>query len=160
MTSAGGMVHAKAQIGAIRSGEPARPFLSPQICEIFVDVRTLPGQNPIDTQMDLLQALSTTGLNCKVELYLYRRGYEATGVGPVVAALKAAHHSVFGTDPPPVSIPTTSMWRDSNIFSELGIPVVNYGPRSATHAYKRALTADSLYDASCVYARAAMEICG
>ena len=160
MTSAGGMVHAKAQIGAIRSGEPARPFLSPQICEIFVDVRTLPGQNPIDTQMDLLQALSTTGLNCKVELYLYRRGYEATGVGPVVAALTAAHQSVFGTDPPPVSIPTTSMWRDSNIFSELGIPVVNYGPRSATHAYKRALTADSLYDASCVYARAAMEICG
>jgi len=159
MTTPGGIVQARAQIGAIRSGEPARPFLSPQLCELFVDVRTLPGQNPIDTQMELSAALAATSLRCDVELYLFRRGYEASGVEPLVVALTSAHQGVFGSDPPSVSIPTTSMWRDSNIFSELGIPVVNYGPRAATHAYKRALTAESLYHASCVYARAAITMC-
>jgi hypothetical protein len=40
------------------------------------------------------------------------------------------------------------------------MPVVNYGPRSATHSFKRALTIDSLYQAACVYARTALTICG
>lgn len=159
LKSKGGEVHAKAQIGAIRSGEPSRPFLSPQLCEIFIDVRSLPGQDPFDTQQDLQKALDAAGLNYDIELYLYRPGYEAKGVELLVDALTESHRSVFNADPPPVSVPTTSMWRDSNIFSELGIPVVNYGPRSATHSFKRALTSESLYQAACVYARTAINLC-
>lgn len=36
---------------------------------------------------------------------------------------------------------------------------MTYGPRSTTHQFKRALTVDSLYEAACVYARIAIEIC-
>jgi len=90
----------------------------------------------------------------------FRPGYEAKGVEPLVTALMEAHRAVVGGDPPAVSGPTASMWRDSNVFAELGIPVVNYGPRSPSHALKRALTIESLYQAACIYARTALTICG
>jgi acetylornithine deacetylase/succinyl-diaminopimelate desuccinylase-like protein len=160
LRSAGGEVRPKVLIGAIRSGEPTRPFLSPQLCQLCLDVRALPGQNPLDLRDQIAAALATTGLDHTIELYLSRPGHEAKGAEPLVAAVTEAHRAVFGSDPAPVSGPTASMWRDSNIFAELGMPVINYGPRSATHAFKRALTVESLYQAACVYARTAVALCG
>lgn len=160
LRSPGGEVRPKVQIGAIRSGEPTRPFMSPQLCHLYLDVRAVPGANPLDLRDEIDAALQATGIDHQIELYLFRPGYEAKGVEPVVAALTEAHRAVIGGDPPPVVGPTASMWRDSNVFAELGIPVVNYGPRSAGHAFKRALTVESLYQAACVYARAALAICG
>lgn len=160
LRSPGGEVRPKVQIGAVRSGEPTRPFLSPQLCHLYLDVRAVPGANPLDLRDEIGAALAATGIDHGIELYLFRPGYEAKGVEPLVAALTEAHRAVVGGDPPPVSGPTASMWRDSNVFAELGIPVVNYGPRSASHAFKRALTIESLYQAACVYARTALTICG
>jgi acetylornithine deacetylase/succinyl-diaminopimelate desuccinylase-like protein len=158
--SPGGEVHPKVQIGAVRSGEPTRPFLSPQLCHLYLDVRAVPGTNPLDLRDEIDTALEATGIDHQVELYLFRPGYEAKGVELLVAAVKEAHRAVLGDDPPPASGPTASMWRDSNVFAELGIPVVNYGPRSASHSLRRALTVESLYQAACVYARTALAICG
>jgi acetylornithine deacetylase/succinyl-diaminopimelate desuccinylase-like protein len=160
LRSPGGEVHPKVQIGAIRSGEPTRPIMSPQLCHLYLDVRTLPGANPLDLRDGIGAALAATGIDHDIELYLFRPGYEAKGVEPLVAALNEAHRAIVGGDPPPVAGPTASMWRDSNVFAELGIPVVNYGPRSASHAFRRALTIESLYQAACVYARTAVTICG
>ena len=160
LCSPGGEVRPKVLIGAIRSGEPTRPFLSPQLCHLYLDVRAVPGQNPLDLRDGIGAALAATGIDHEIELYLSRPGYEAKGVEPLVAAVTQAHRAVIGSDPVPVSGPTASMWRDSNVFAELGMPVVNYGPRSATHSFKRALTIDSLYPAACVYARTALTICG
>lgn len=160
LRSPGGEVRPKVQIGAIRSGEPTRPILSPQLCQLYIDVRAVPGANPLDLRDEISAALAATGVDHEIELYLSRPGYEAKGVAPLVAAIREAHSAVIGGDPPTVSGPIASMWRDSNVFAELGIAVVNYGPRSATHALKRALTIDSLYQAACVYARAALAICG
>jgi acetylornithine deacetylase/succinyl-diaminopimelate desuccinylase-like protein len=157
---AGGTVIAKAQIGAIRSGDPSRPFLSPQIAHLYLDVRALPGQNALATRDEISRALRAAGLDARVELYVFRPGYEAKGVETLVAAVRSSHRAVFGTEPEPAPPPTSSMWRDSNVFSELGIPVINYGPRSATHSFRRALTIESLYQAACVYARTAVAICG
>jgi acetylornithine deacetylase/succinyl-diaminopimelate desuccinylase-like protein len=130
------------------------------LCHLYLDVRAVPGTNPLDLREEIDAALDSTGIDHEIELYLSRPGYEAKGVEPLVAALKEAHRAVFGNDPPPVSGPTASMWRDSNVFAELGIPVVNYGPRSASHSFRRALTIESLYQAACVYARTALAICG
>lgn len=160
LRSPGGEVHPKVQIGAVRSGEPTRPFLSPQLCHLYLDVRAVPGTNPLDLRDEIDAALEATGIDHQIELYLFRPGYEAKGVEPLVAAVSEAHRAVIGGDPPAVVGPTASMWRDSNIFAELGIPVVNYGPRSASHALRRALTIESLYQAACVYARTALTICG
>jgi acetylornithine deacetylase/succinyl-diaminopimelate desuccinylase-like protein len=160
LNSPGGEVHPKVQIGAIRSGEPTRPIMSPQLCYLYLDVRTLPGANPLDLRDEIGAALAATGIDHDIELYLFRPGYEAKGVEPLVVAVSEAHRAVIGGEPRPVIGPTASMWRDSNVFAELGIPVVNYGPRSASHAFRRALTIDSLYQAACVYARTALAICG
>jgi hypothetical protein len=51
------------------------------------------------------------------------------------------------------------MWRDLNVFNEVGIPALTYGPRSTTHSFKRALSIESMYQAACVYARTAVELC-
>ena len=160
LQSPGGEVRPKVLIGAIRSGEPTRPFLSPQLCHLYLDVRAVPGQSPLDLRDEIGEALAATGIDHSVELYLSRPGYEAKGVRPLVDAITQAHRAVIGGDPPRVSGPTASMWRDSNVFAELGMPAVNYGPRSATHAFKRALSIESLYQAACVYARTALTICG
>jgi acetylornithine deacetylase/succinyl-diaminopimelate desuccinylase-like protein len=52
------------------------------------------------------------------------------------------------------------MWRDLTVWNELGVPAMTYGPRSTTHQFQRALSIDSLYQAACVYARIAVEVCG
>lgn len=160
LASAGGEVRPKVQIGAIRGGEPTRPIMSPQLCSLYLDVRILPGAIPLDLRDEIGAVLAAAGIDHDIELYLFRPGYEAKGVEPLVAALRNAHRAVVGGDPLPVSGPTASMWRDSNVFAELGIPVVNYGPRSAGHAFKRALTIRSLHQAACVYALTALAICG
>jgi acetylornithine deacetylase/succinyl-diaminopimelate desuccinylase-like protein len=158
-TFAGGTIVPKVQIGAIRSGDPSRPFLSPQICTLHLDVRSLPGADPLAVREDIAQVLRDAHLDASVELYVFRPGYEGRGIEPLAATITAAHRATFGSDPQPPPAATCSMWRDSNIFAELGIPAINYGPRSATHAYKRALTRESLYQAACVYARTAVAIC-
>ena len=155
----GGTVVPKVQIGGIRSGDATRPFAAPQLCHLYLDVRSLPGQNPLLTQDEITDLLVEAGFDATVELYLYRPGYEAKGVEPLVAAVRASHRAVVGGEPPVPTAATCSMWRDSNIFAELGMPAINYGPRSATHTHKRALTIESLYQAACVYARTAVMIC-
>ena len=50
-------------------------------------------------------------------------------------------------------------WRDINIYNELGIPALTYGPRAANHVFKRALSIESLYQAAGVYARIAIDLC-
>ncbi len=97
-----GEVRPKVLIGAIRSGEPTRPFLSPQLCNLYLDVRAVPGKNPLDLRDEIRTALAATGIEHDIELYLSRPGYEAKGVEPLVAAVTEAHRAVIGGDPPAV----------------------------------------------------------
>jgi acetylornithine deacetylase/succinyl-diaminopimelate desuccinylase-like protein len=73
--------------------------------------------------------------------------------------VRRAHRAHFGSEPPAAHVETSSMWRDLNVFNELGIPALTYGPRSTSHSFKRALTIDSLYQAACLYARIAVDLC-
>jgi acetylornithine deacetylase/succinyl-diaminopimelate desuccinylase-like protein len=157
--SPGGTVVPKVQIGAIRSGDPNRPTRAPQICELYLDVRSVPGQDPLRTRDEISQILREIGLNADVELYHFRPGYEAKGIDRLVQAIGRAHRATFGEEPKAAQIETSSMWRDLNVFNEVGIPALTYGPRGASHSHKRALTADVLYQAACAYARIAVELC-
>ncbi|HEY1364108.1 MAG TPA: M20/M25/M40 family metallo-hydrolase [Xanthobacteraceae bacterium] len=157
--SAGGTIVPKAQIGGIRSGNAHRPFLAPQVCELYVDVRSVPGQDPLAVKAELGQLISGLGLAGMVELYSFRPAFEARHVEPLAEAVCRAHRATFGAEPPPAPVETSSMWRDINAFNEVGIPALTYGPRSASHAFKRALSIDSLYQAACAYARIALDLC-
>ena len=157
---AGGTVIPKVNLGAIKGGNPTRPILSSQLCSLYLDVRTNPDQDPLRVRDEIRSVLDRLGLDHDVELYLYRRGYEAQNIDRLADAVVGAYRDQFdGDDPPAASPPTASMWRDANFFNEVGIPTMSFGPRSASHAVKRALTIDSLYEAACLYARIAVDLC-
>ncbi|MGH7930328.1 MAG: hypothetical protein ACREQV_21330 [Candidatus Binatia bacterium] len=58
----------------------------------------------------------------------------------------------------------TSMWRDLNVFNEVGIPSICYGPprrrEPMSGAQNRAMKIADLVQATKVYALAALMICG
>jgi acetylornithine deacetylase/succinyl-diaminopimelate desuccinylase-like protein len=157
--SPGGTIVPKVQIGGIRGGSARRPILAPQICHLYIDVRSVPGQDPLKTKAELSKVVSDIGLKNTVELYSFRPGFEAKNIDHFSDAVRRAHRANFGEDPGPAQVETSSMWRDINAFNEVGIPALTYGPRSASHSFKRALTVESLYQAACVYARIAVEVC-
>ncbi|MGI8525553.1 MAG: M20/M25/M40 family metallo-hydrolase [Pseudolabrys sp.] len=155
----GGTIIPKVQVGAIRSGDPYRPYLAPQVCYLYLDVRSVPGQDPLMTRDEIKKTLCDLGLDAAVELYHFRPGYEAKNIDRLAAAVSAAHRATFNDEPRQPQVETSSMWRDLNVFNELGIPALTYGPRSTSHSFKRALSIESLYQAACVYARTAVELC-
>lgn len=157
--SPGGTIVPKAQIGGIRSGDPTRPILAPQIAALYMDVRSVPKQDPLKTRDEIQAVLSGIGLHATVELFAFRRGYEAQNIERLAESVRRAHMDTFGSEPKPSNVEASSLWRDINIYNELGIPALTYGPRAASHAYKRALPSETLYQAACAYARIAVDLC-
>ena len=158
--SSGGPVVPKAQIGAIRGGDSTGIGGSPEVCSLYLGVFTVPGQNPIDLKDEIEDVLHESGAApTEIELYHFRRGYEAKNIQRLRDAVLRAHQATFGSPPPPPNPATCSMWRDVNIFNEVGIPALTYGPRSESHSHKRAFSIEALYQASCVYARTIVDLC-
>jgi acetylornithine deacetylase/succinyl-diaminopimelate desuccinylase-like protein len=155
-----GPVIPKAQVCAIRGGDETRAVMTPQVCRVSVGAFTVPGQDPLALRAEIADALRAAGVPAtEVELYLFRRGYQARGTERLRAALVGAHEATFGTPPPPPNPATCSMWRDINVWSEAGIPALTYGPRASTHSYRRAFPIDALYRAAQVYARLIVDLC-
>jgi len=86
--SAGGTIIPKVQVGAIRSGDPYRPILAPQVCHLYLDVRSVPGQDPLATRDEIGKLLRGMGLNATVELYHFRPGYEAKNIDRLADAVR------------------------------------------------------------------------
>jgi acetylornithine deacetylase/succinyl-diaminopimelate desuccinylase-like protein len=157
---AGGTVVPKVSIGAIRSGVPYKITKAPSICHLYLDVRINPQQDLLSVQRELEEALAGAGVPVHVEPFAFRRGYEGQGVEKVGAAIGRAHERVIGGSPGRPVVPVTSMWRDSNVFNEAGIPTVVYGPGASVGGGNFAIEIASLVKAAQVYAVIAMELCG
>ncbi len=158
--SQGALVTPKAQIGAIRAGNPNGISGTPQICSLYLGAFTVPNQDPLRLKDEVGKTLKDAGVPAtEIEMYYFRRGYEAKNCELLTDALHKAHIDTFGTEPPPPNSATCSMWRDVNIFNEVSIPAITYGPRSEAHAYKRSFTVDALYKSACVYARTILNLC-
>jgi acetylornithine deacetylase/succinyl-diaminopimelate desuccinylase-like protein len=157
----GGTVEPRASIGAIRAGLPYNITRTPETCELYLDLRTAPGQSPTETLREVEALLRSLEVGADVELFLHRPGYEAKGVEPLIDALKLAHSEVFGGEGPGVAGgPATSMWRDNNVWNELGIPAAMYGPGGGTGGGGRTLTVQDLHAAARVYALTALAVAG
>jgi len=149
----GGTVVPKASIGAIRGGLPYQIIRPPEVCSLYIDVRLVPGTNPLDVKEELTSLLSENGFEGEVELYLHRPGHENLDVEGLLAQLEKAHGRVFDrkmTFPP--DPPTTSMWRDTNVYAEFGIPAINYGPGGGAGSGQNSLPIEELVTAAKVYA--------
>lgn len=155
----GGVVVPKVNIGAIRGGVPYKITKTVQQCAIYVDVRITPAQNPLDVREELRDLLSSAGLNGEVDLYVYRRGYEGRNMEPLAEAIRRSHQQIFGKVPQVASAPFSSMWRDINVFNEMGIPAITYGPGASVGGGNFAMRIEDLVTAAKLYALIALDLC-
>ena len=124
---AGGEVHPKVSIGSIMAGAPFRVANTPLSCSLYIDVRVRPNELPIRVLRELDAAVARTGIECTIEPYLTQRGYEAENVEPLVEAVRGAYERVAGRPPETIHPGETSMWTDTNLYHEAGIPAVKFG---------------------------------
>jgi len=92
---AGGTVIPKASIGAIRVDCLIRIIQPRRFCSLYVDVRLVPGANPLDIREELIDLISKNDLEGEVELYLHRPGYEGVGAEGLLSQLGKAHEAIF-----------------------------------------------------------------
>lgn len=158
---AGGVMVPKVNIGAIRGGVPWKITKTVQQCAIYVDVRITPIQDPLNIREELRGLLKSVGLSGEVELYVYRPAFEAdaTKIGPLKSAITQAHRAIMGSEPGPAPVPASSMWRDINVFNEMRIPSLTYGPGVSSGGGKYAIKIENMILGTKLYAQTAINLC-
>lgn len=155
----GGTVVPKASIGAIRAGRPYKIYRQPELCDIYVDVRLNPETNPLMIRDELERLAAEAEVRVRIQPFLYRRGYEAHGIAPLLDAVTEAHVAVLGRQPEKPGSPEVSMWRDTNPFNELGIPSLTYGPGAGAGGGQQFLTVEEMMLGAKIYALTALRFC-
>ena len=120
-----GQIVPKVNIGAIQGGAPFRPNYYPGVCSIYVDVRTPPSCGRFRFSANFRAAVAKLGLEYEIEMYASKMGYEAKGVEPIIKVLEDGYQSLFGKKTPTPTGVHASIWTDTNIYNELGIPACN-----------------------------------
>ncbi len=158
---AGGIMVPKVNIGAIRGGVPWKITKSVQQCTIYLDVRVTPVQEPLEIRAELRDVLKSVGMPGEVELYVYRPAFEADyqRVEPLRLAISNAQQAIMGAKPGPGPVPASSMWRDINVFNEMRIPSLTYGPGVSSGGGKYAMKIENMILGTKLYAHTAVEVC-
>ncbi|MFQ5912550.1 MAG: M20/M25/M40 family metallo-hydrolase [Nitrospinota bacterium] len=159
----GGAMVPKVSFGAIRGGLPYKIGNTVGVCSLYVDVRVPPPDDPARIREEILERIAESGIDAEVEMYLFRRGYVAKSTGVLIESIQRSHRSVFGRETDLPSPPMTSMWQDINVFNEVGIPAVSYGPM-VMRAFETGLDEDyvrveDLFGICKSYASVALDIC-
>jgi len=150
----------KVNIGAIEGGAPYRPNYFPGVCSIYVDVRMPPQVRPVAIQRGLEQALNATGFDFEMDAYKSLLGYEGKNVEPLVKCAEEVYRHLFGENIKPESPDRASIWTDTNIYNELGIPAIKIGPRGRRiSARNEEIDIDVMVKAAQIYALMALDIC-
>lgn len=155
----GGTLIPKVNVGAVRGGVPYNPARTSEVCVAYVDTRLTPGQDVLAVKAELEKLVEAVGGDGEVEIFNFRRGYEAQNIDRLAGAVRNAHRQVVGGELKPVVGPECSMWRDINVFNEVGIPSATYGPTTGAGEGKYSLHLDSLHKAAQIYAMVAVEVC-
>ena len=155
-----GPIVPKVNIGAIQGGAPFRPNYYPGVCSIYVDVRTPPELRPVQVQHELKGVLAPLGSECEIEMYASKMGYQAKGVEPVIQVIEETYQSLFGKKTPAPTGLHASIWTDTNIYNELGIPACKFGLGGGRWKFRsEQIDIENIFQAAQVYALAALEIC-
>src|SRR5207244_12792025 len=92
-------------------------------------VRVPPQVRPVQVQYEIERVLRGLDVEYDLEMYKSQLGHEGKGVEPLVSSLEEIHQYLFGEPLRPESPSRASIWTDTNIYNELGIPAVKIGPR-------------------------------
>ncbi|TYT62625.1 M20 family metallopeptidase [Natrialba swarupiae] len=160
-----GTMRPSAGVGAIESGNPNAPIVAPGTATLYLDVRLPPEAGPELVRDEIDRVLMSEGIDATVEPYLFRRGYIADdeAVSPLTTTLSDAHYDLFDETPPDPQPMITSMWRDINVFNEVGVPAVTCGPPRTTREFEGTthpcMHLDDLVAGAKLYARAMVDLC-
>jgi len=81
-------------------------------------------------------------------------------VEPIVKSVEEAYERVFGEKIKPEAPERASIWTDTNVYNELGIPAVKIGPRGKRIGPRaEELEIDQMVKAAQLYALVALDIC-
>jgi len=155
-----GPLFPKVNIGAIEGGAPYRPNYFPGVCSIYVDIRMPPQVRPVAIKHEMEQALKTLGIDYELEFYKSLLGYEGKQVEPLVKSAEEIFLHLFGETIKAESPERASIWTDTNIYNELGIPAIKIGPRGKRiSARNEEIDIDVMVKAAQLYALMALDIC-
>ena len=157
--SPGGTVTPKVCIGAVRGGAPYFTGGTPELCSVYLDVRTAPGQDVVAIKGEIKDIIRSLGLEAEVEMYRSLPGYEAKNIDRLAQAIERSHQRLFNEDLQKVVGPEASMWRDINVFNEVGIPAATYGPAAGAGEGIYHVKLDDMYKAAQAYAATALDLC-
>ena len=120
-------------VGAIEGGWPWRLSRTPGWCDVYVEVRTNPKQNPLGVVKEIKQLVrgfekEQPSLEVSLEPYLSIRGSEISPDVTIVKSLARAHKQIFGTDPKYVRSSQMAVHQGNTVpLVTAGIPCVTYG---------------------------------
>jgi len=150
----------KVNIGGIEGGAPYRPNYFPGVCSIYVDVRMPPQVRPLTIKCELEQALNSLGVEYEMDVYKSLLGHEGKNVEPLVRSAEAAYLHLFGEAIKPEPPDRASIWTDTNVYNELGIPAIKIGPRGRRIGPRNEeIDIDEMVRAARLYALIALDIC-
>jgi len=150
----------KVNIGAVEGGAPYRPNYFPGVCSLYVDIRMPPQVRPLTIQREVEQVLDKLGVEYDMDVYKSLLGHEGKNVEPLVQSAEEAFLYLFGTKIRPESPDRASIWTDTNIYNELGIPAIKIGPRGRRiSARNEEIDIAEMVKAAQLYAVIALDIC-
>jgi acetylornithine deacetylase/succinyl-diaminopimelate desuccinylase-like protein len=155
-----GPLYPKVNIGGIEGGAPYRPNYFPGVCTIYVDVRMPPQVRPVTIKYEMEQTLNRLGIEYEMDLYKSLLGHEGQGIEPLVQSAEEVYQHLFGEKIQPEAPDRASIWTDTNIYNELGIPAIKIGPRGRRIGPRNEeIEIDVMVKAAQIYALMALDIC-
>lgn len=161
----------RVNVAAIEGGWPWRGARTPDGCSIYMDVRTLPEERPLDAYNEVREMVAATVRanpqleGTKVEIFLSAPGTSLPDDHELVRQVTAAHRNQLGK-PPTMAIEVWSS--DAVHMNRYGIPTVNYGSAGrirsggggfSTHQGEHVHIGD-MVDITRVYIELLLTICG
>lgn len=155
-----GPLFPKVNIGGIEGGAPYRPNYFPGVCTIYVDVRMPPQVRPVTIKYEMERALNSLGIEYEIDFYKSLLGHEGKGVEPLVASAEEVYQYLFGEKIKPEAPERASIWTDTNVYNELGIPAIKIGPRGRRIGPRNEeIEIDVMLKAARIYSLMALDIC-
>jgi len=115
-------------IGCIRAGVPYRPSLTPGFCNIYIDVRTPPDITPLSILDEVRRLVRQVDPTADVSMYRSQMGHIAKDAGVLIDTVEKAFKDVCDKPIEKATAAYNSMWTDTNVYNEIGIPCVKIGP--------------------------------
>jgi acetylornithine deacetylase/succinyl-diaminopimelate desuccinylase-like protein len=155
-----GPLYPKVNIGGIEGGAPYRPNYFPGVCTIYVDVRMPPQVRPVTVKYEMEQTLNRLGVEYEMDVYKSLLGHEGKGIEPLVQSAEEVYQHLFGEKIKPEAPDRASIWTDTNVYNELGIPAIKIGPRGRRIGPRNEeIEIDVMVKAAQIYALMALDIC-